>query len=142
MTAAILDRIGSRLRVGDGCWEWTGRHDRDGYGIVDLPRPNPNRTRRVHRVVYELLVGPIPEGLEPDHTCRNRGCARPAHLDLVTHRENITRGNTEAARNAHATRCVHGHEFTRENTYIRPDGDRDCRACRRRRSADLRARRK
>lgn len=48
---------------------------------------------RAHRVAYELEREPIPPGLEPDHLCKNRACVRPDHLELVTHRENVLRGD-------------------------------------------------
>jgi hypothetical protein len=136
----VLDRVLPRVIVGSKCWEWNGYHDRDGYSLVRLS--SPRRMARVHRVMYEALVGPIPKGTEPDHLCRNRGCVRPDHLEPVTHRENMLRGETVVARNAVATHCIHGHEFTEANTYRRPDGDRDCRACKARRIGELRARRR
>ena len=67
----------------DGCWEWTGRKDRDGYGLYG--------NRRAHRVVYEALVGPIPEGMTLDHLCFNRSCVKPEHLEPVTQAENYRR---------------------------------------------------
>jgi hypothetical protein len=67
------------------CWEWLQNFNADGYGIY-------KRNHQAHRVVYELLVAPIPEGLEIDHLCRNRRCVNPAHLEPVTHLENIRRG--------------------------------------------------
>ena len=71
----------------DGCMEWMG-HRTNGYGSFWLEGKNV----RVHRVSYELCVGPIPEGLQIDHKCRNRACVRPDHLEPVTSRENIRRG--------------------------------------------------
>jgi hypothetical protein len=118
----------SRISEGDdGCWEWHGYHDRDGYSGVS--------GGHLHRKVYEDLVGPIPEGLTIDHLCRNRGCVNPEHLEPVTHRENCRRGTQAgvAAENSAKTHCVHGHEFTPENTYYRPPGRtaRQCRQCQR-----------
>jgi hypothetical protein len=102
-----------------------------------------------HRVVYTLLVGPIPEGFTLDHTCHNadstcpggwgcphRRCCNPAHLEPVTHQENILRGEGEAARHSRQTHCVNGHPFDEANTYVRPRGTgRDCRTCRAERKA-------
>jgi hypothetical protein len=83
-------------------------------------------------VAYELFVGPIPEGLELDHLCRNPSCVNPAHLEAVTHRENVRRGDLHLVFGSR-THCTMGHEFTDENTYPRPTGGRGCRECRRER---------
>jgi hypothetical protein len=85
-----------------------------------------------HRVSYELVKGPIPEGLHLDHLCRTPLCVNPDHLEPVTHRENLLRGNTFAARNAAKTHCVQGHELTPDNLYLRKDRiGRMCMTCRR-----------
>src|SRR5690349_9784178 len=88
-----------------------------------------NRTLEArHRVAYERLVGPIPDGLALDHLCRVRHCINPDHLEPVTWRENILRGASEVARLAARTACSKGHEFTPENTRIN-NGARACRRC-------------
>lgn len=131
-----LDRIMARVVVTDaGCWQWTGPTTHNGYARVSVD----GRNAMVHRVTYEHHVGPIPDGLDLDHLCRNRTCCNPDHLEPVTRRENLLRGDTVNARHATATHCKHGHAFTIENTMIvtRPDGSirqRRCRACRRLRS--------
>lgn len=108
-----------------GCWEWTGYINPYGYGEV---RVGP-RMEKAHRVAYEFWVGPIPEGLDLDHLCRNRGCVNPSHLEPVTRRVNVLRGEGITARRARSDRCVQGHEYTPENTLNR-EGFRRCRACR------------
>lgn len=72
------------------CWRWTGHIFDSGYGGVRLPEDG-GKGRAAHRAVYEALVGRIPFGLELDHLCHNRSCVRPAHLEPVTHRENMRR---------------------------------------------------
>lgn len=94
---ATLARIMRRITFGD-CWEWSGSVIKStGYGQVWADGTN----HLAHRVVYELLIGPIPEGLQLDHLCRNRRCVNPEHLEPVTGKENIRRGH--AARKAAAS---------------------------------------
>lgn len=98
-----------------GCWEWQGAQ-RGGYGRLSYqfgPRLNIGAKRMVsaHWVSYDLLVGPVPKGLELDHLCRNRICVNPGHLEPVTHRENNMRGIGAAAVNAKKDLCVRGHEL-------------------------------
>lgn len=88
-----------------------------------------DRLLMVHRIAYELAVGPIPVGLVIDHLCRNHSCINPEHLEPVTNVENVMRGESAWARNARKTHCKRGHEFTDENT-IRRNGTRSCRQCR------------
>ena len=111
-----------------GCWLWTaGRSSRSrGYGDCWFAR----RMLRAHRVAFELVTGPIPDGLELDHLCRVRLCVNPDHLEAVTHAENVRRG--DGGRNqSDKTHCPNGHEYSAENTYRRPGQPswRYCRAC-------------
>lgn len=109
----------------DGCWIWRGSLTSEGYGQVKRDR----RNLLVHRLIYERVVGPIPDGRYLDHLCRVRSCCNPEHLEPVTNKENVLRGVGPSAKNAVKTHCKHGHEFTAENTHVRPNGDRMCRAC-------------
>lgn len=133
----ILDRLWARTEISaTGCWIWTGSTS-CGYGQIQIDR----RNYRAHRVGYELLIGPIPEGLQIDHLCRVRRCWNPDHLEPVTIRENVLRGEGITARAARQTHCIHGHELTPENIASRP-GDprrRDCLTCANERARRYRA---
>lgn len=107
----------------DGCWLWQGWINPGGYGRALFNR----YSGQAHRLSYEIHVGPIPEGLTLDHLCRVRHCVNPAHLEPVTHRENVRRGRNAATKRTH---CPHGHPYDEANTYINPRGDWECRACR------------
>ena len=122
-----------------GCWIWDGMVNMKGYGKISI---NGN-VILAHRYFYEQLRGPIPVGLFPDHLCRVPPCVNPAHLEIVTMRENTLRGIGPTARYAKATHCIHGHAFTEENTYYSntPYGvRRKCYACTIRRDKEYRVR--
>lgn len=114
-----------------GCWIWQLGMFRTGYGSVW----NGERNTVAHRVYYEDLIGPIPDGLTLDHLCRNRACCNPGHLEPVTMRENVLRGDSITGRNARKTHCLRGHPFDEQNTRIMKGGGRACRACDRERRA-------
>jgi hypothetical protein len=128
MTQATRDRIFSRLMIQpDGCVTWAGAKVQ-GYGVTSFD----GRQVRVHRLMYELNEGPIPEGMEIDHLCRNPACANVAHLEVVTHAENLSRrtrsgrfpGTGGEAQRA-KTHCPQGHPYDMQ------EGGRRCRTCRR-----------
>ena len=130
-------RFWAKVRIGNvpshrpelgPCWEWTGGTDRKGYGRFPLTHCGHVYA---HRIAYENLLGPIPSVLTIDHLCRNHGCVKVDHLEPVTNRENILRGEGVAAINARKTHCYNGHSFDEVNTYLRPNGDRVCNTCRR-----------
>lgn len=105
------------------CIQWQGKYFANGYGRIGY--------KMAHRIAYTEQVGEIPEGLQIDHLCRNRGCVNVEHLEPVTIAVNVMRGVSPHALNARKTHCLNGHEFTEENTYRRKDKNtRDCRTCR------------
>lgn len=102
-TTPLADRLWARVdrSTEDGCWIWQGPTT-NGYGVIGEGRRG-GTTYRTHRVAYELLVGPVPDGLHLDHLCRVRACCNPAHLEPVTQAENNRRAG-EAR-----THCPYGH---------------------------------
>lgn len=122
----LLDRIFNKIDASGDCWEWTGWRGQDGYGRDHINR----RSTLMHRWLYEQLAGPILDGLVMDHLCRNRGCVNPAHLEVVTRRENNLRGISPPALNAVKTHCTNGHPLAGPNLIVDQDGHRRCRTCR------------
>ena len=114
---ALVQRFGD-----DECWRWRGCVSPNGYGRFSVTR---GRLDYAHRIAYMLARGPIAVGGEIDHLCHNRGCVNPAHLEAVTKRENILRGDGPSAENARKRTCPQGHPYSGQNCY----GYRICRPC-------------
>lgn len=136
---ALPERIQRKIAVADnGCWHWTGSVNSRGYGQTSIN----GVSRSAHRVTWQLLVGPIGDGLQIDHQCHNqstdcpggvtclhRRCCNPAHLEPV---EPVI--NSRRSPYNHKTHCLRGHAMTDENTIVRTrrqDGYviRNCRTC-------------
>jgi len=100
-----------------GCWIWTGFCNARGYGVI---RRN-NKLIFAHRLSYLLMIGKVPKGLELDHLCRIKSCCNPKHLEAVTHRENVLRGD-RMKRKSH---CLRGHKRISSNLYR----NGECKAC-------------
>ncbi len=139
MRINTIETITARLvSQPNGCLVWIGSKWQ-GYGKVWYQ----GRFRRVHSLLYEAAFGPVPEGLEVDHLCHTETCPRPGvdcphracadleHLATVTHRVNTLRGMSLTSTCAQKTHCGHGHPFDEANTYVRANGHRSCRTCKR-----------
>ena len=126
-------RFWDKVDASGDCWLWMGARHTLGYGqwagTKRWRQRYLNATTLAHRLVWMTLVGPIEDGLTLDHLCRNPPCVNPDHLEPVTHRENIRRG--EAVGRPRTTHCKYGHERRPENTHIKPSGERVCILCRR-----------
>jgi hypothetical protein len=135
MLARLPERLRSRILVDQsGCWLWQGTIS-TGYGRLKTR----SGSTLVHRIVYELLVGPIPERLDIDHLCRVRHCCNPEHLEAVTHSTNCKRIPTPRIgefycgprHNKRRLFCEKGHPLSGDNLYVSPRGARGCMTCRR-----------
>ena len=80
------ERVWLKVNKTETCWLWTGSAS-GGYGTMAVH----GVVNRAHRVVYELLRGPIPDGMVLDHLCRVTLCVNPDHLEPVPHAVNIQR---------------------------------------------------
>lgn len=110
------------------CWVWRRIvAGNGGYGKFRVGQ----RMMQAYRVAYELLIGPVPENLELDHLCRVTACVNPGHLEPVTHRENMLRGENPSADHARMTHCAEGHPLFGENLYLYKSGLRRCWTCKR-----------
>lgn len=113
-----------------GCWLWTGYINDSGYGETNIASAGRWRHAKAHRMTWEKVHGPIPDGMHVDHICRERSCVNPDHLRVVTPRENALYNSVSPFAKRHklpaCPRC--GGAF---DTALRSTGRerRWCRAC-------------
>ena len=132
-TQPVADRFWAKVHKTDTCWLWTAAVA-SGYGRFWLD----GKQVQAHRWAYEQVYGPIPSGMDIDHLCRVRHCVNPAHMEPVTRRTNVLRGNAPLVRLHRAGFCKRGHVVSASNTYFKKNGTvRDCKLCRRKRMAKL-----
>jgi hypothetical protein len=138
MAYRTLDQwIDLARREPDECWPWFGSLNH-GYGRIRIK----NVEHRAHVIVYEYLIGPVPEGLWLDHechtrdkgcpggsSCQHRKCVNPKHLAPVTPRENWARGRSPSAENARKTECPKGHPYGTVSQTERDGPVRRCLIC-------------
>lgn len=125
-----LERLSRRQK--NGCLSWAGSVQKSGYGEILVG----GKKRRVHRVAYEAVFGPIPDGMVICHICDNPLCINPRHLVAATQRENIRDASVKGRMKREVkTHCVAGHKFDSDNTYIYR-GRRECKQCQLRRGRE------
>lgn len=124
-----------------GCWQWKGAKQTWGYGVMTVN----SKDRPAHHIAHELLIGPIPAGLQADHTCHtndptcdksikcpHRSCVNPFHLEWVTSAENTRRGRSNAAQTELAAKrltCINGHLWSEHGYVMDGRKGRTCRQC-------------
>lgn len=128
----LAERFWARVPFrGEGCcWEWRGTRNNKGYGSLVFER----KRYAAHRVSVELSGRTYEPGQVTDHLCRNPSCVNPAHLEIVSNRENVLRGIAglhRAIERAAATHCPRGHPLSGENLRLKKNGHRECWTCRR-----------
>lgn len=110
------------------CWQWTSGVGTNGYGQFSVH----GVTKHAHRVAWEIVGHRFRDPwLQLDHTCENKLCVNPNHLQEVTQGQNLSYAPTPFTVNAGKDVCAAGHPYTKANTYITPMGGRSCRTCRR-----------
>jgi len=108
------------------CWIWQLRLV-DGYGGIH----DEGRDRLAHVVSYEHYIGPVPRGKEVSQKCRRRACVAPHHLEALTHKQVVNKGNAPTAIVHRTGICKKGlHKLEGYNIINTSDGFETCRQCR------------
>ncbi len=121
----LLDKVD--VNPASGCWEWNSYRLKTGYGRVTFK----GVSQIAHRLIYKLIVGPIPPGLDLHHVCRNKGCVNPRHVMPLIRKAHLAEEDhsTKGIREREKTHCPKGHEYAGDNLYVH-NGKRGCKACR------------
>lgn len=137
------ERFWAKVQPTGFCWLWNGAREHHGHGMFNLGADQGRRPVRSHRFAYEALVGPIPDGLELDHLCRNPPCVNPDHLEPVTHAENMRRGYAPQYVTRRRGTCASGHDIDDDTkVFISKTGRRTCKVCAARRQREYLDRKK
>jgi len=134
---SIEDRFWDKVGPHDDptkCWLWLGAMSKGHCDFVYGRIKIDGKSVYVHRLSYEMHYHvPIPEGMTIDHVkalgCTSTLCVNPHHLEVVTQKVNVLRGDSFAAKEAKVMHCPQGHPYNKENTYVWL-GVRHCRVCR------------
>lgn len=132
-TPTPRERFDRSYRVDtDGCWRWTGEITHNGYGRLLLSSSGNRHVRmQAHKWIARQVFGEFGDDMQVDHLCKTRSCVNPAHLEVVTAKENNRRSGSPSAGKARQTHCIRGHDFADPAIlYVTPDGRRQCRPCR------------
>lgn len=119
---ALLDRLWSKVKdveFPEQCWTWKASTLPFGYGLIRLGK----RRIPAHKLAWQEVHGPVPQGLCVLHQCDNPPCVNPAHLFLGTKADNNRDMKNKGRANSHnrgRTHCIRGHEYSPENTYTNP----------------------
>lgn len=137
--ATVEERFWSKVRPNQktDCWEWTAGHLPKGYGVF---YPSHEMPVGAHRFAYELVKGPIADGLVIDHLCNRPHCVNPAHLQAVTQRENLLGSDSLSEFNRLKTHCFQGHPLVSGNLQNGVGRRRRCLTCHRKTERERRAR--
>lgn len=129
-----IDRFWVRVdkKSSKECWNWIGFITRDGYGQFHCVDDNNIKYFRAHRLSYVLAGGTLDPKLCLDHTCRNRACMNPNHLEQVSLKENLNRGEGICAKRKRSEKCKNGHSYklSQQSNYMKKNEWRSCKICR------------
>lgn len=118
-----------------GCWLWMGHvigKTGNEYPILSFN----DKHIKAHRFSYQQYKGELIKGLVIHHKCNNPLCVNPQHLEQITQKENLLLGNGKMAKQKRQTHCIHGHLLEENNLYIKPNGARQCKVCRRQKAKE------